>query len=454
MQHKNSVAMMNGVLRNNTHQENSVFARLPAELVYRILYESASSETTEHARNVCLVSRGVYNECWPTLWRIIALRNAVDLKKFSELIYKSPSTHKLERQQANVEELRLRKRQDAIECLYLNNNKDANGIRSLKTDEKPEMWMISILLAAKNLNILHVEEYWSMSYPWEAQEDKPLIAYPIFLLSRFFTAVHAAFASSPKSQWVHKMFGEQEREDGDDRSRVVESIQSAAHMDIYEAILDLQRTESLRRSTSRLVAQVREITLSALAMSPNHLTRLASASSSSIGAENRLPNNDEAFDKLTHLHLYFAKLDNRMIEALLNLPALTHLRLTRPFSELLYDGTRTLLGYGSEPTIGSTASRPRLQKLIIEAGIYMDRVTVERMSKLESSFLGQNRLKFICGSDFPSGPYRAPETETIVDQGEDGSSTAHVINYVTTSEERGFQDFVRRAHGREGVWCR
>ncbi|PWN34499.1 uncharacterized protein FA14DRAFT_177904 [Meira miltonrushii] len=441
--------MMNGVLHNNSNQGNSIFARLPAELIYRILYESASSCTTKHARNVCMVSRGVYNECWPTLWRIVALRNAVHLKMFSELIYKSPSNHNLE-QQPNVEQLRLRKRQDAIECLYLNNNKDANGIRSLKTDEKPEMWMISILLAAKNLNILHVEEYWSMSYPWEAQEDKPLIAYPIFLLSRFFTAVHAAFASSPKSQWVHKMFGEQERGgDGDDRSRVDSIQNSAAHMDIYEAILDLQRTESLRRSTSRLVAQLHEITLSALAMSPNHLTRLASASS---GGENRLPNNDEAFDKLTHLHLYFAKLDNRMIEALLNLPALTHLRLTRPFSELLYDGTRTLLGYGSEPTIGSTSSRPRLQKLIIEAGIYMDRVTVERMSKLESSYLGQNRLKFICGNDFPSGPYRAPETETVVDQRADGSSTAHVINYVTTSEERGFQDFVRRAHGREGVW--
>lgn len=438
--------MMNGVLRNNTNQANSVFARLPAELVYRILYESASSDTTEHARNICLVSRGAYNECWPTLWRIVALRNAVDLKEFSELIYKSPSSNdNIQLEQSNREDFRLRKRQDAIECLYLNNNKDANGIRSLKTDEKPEMWMISILLAAKNLHILHVEEYWSMSYPWEAQEDKPLIAYPIFLLSRFFTAVHAAFASSPKSQWVQKMFGDR-REDDNDHNRV----ESIAHMDIYEAILDLQRTESLRRSTPRLVAQLHEITLSALAMSPNHLTRLASASS--ISAENRLPNNDEAFDKLTHLHLYFAKLDNRMIEALLNLPALTHLRLTRPFSELLYDGTRTLLGYGSEPTIGSSSTRPRLQKLIIEAGIYMDRVTVERMSKLESSFLGQNRLKFICGNGFTSGPNRAPQSETIVDQNEDGSSTAHVINYVTTSEQRGFQDFVRRAHGREGVW--
>lgn len=442
--------MMNGVLHNNPNQGNSIFASLPAELVYRILYESASSFTTEHARNVCLVSRGAYNECWPTLWRIVALRNAVHLKKFSELIYKSPTNHNLE-QQPYVEQLRLRKRQDAIECLYLNNNKDASGIRSLKTDEKPEMWMISILLAAKNLHILHVEEYWSMSYPWEAQEDKPLIAYPIFLLSRFFTAVHAAFASSPKSQWVHKMFGEQERGgDGDDRSRVENAQSSAAHMDMYKAILDLQRTESLRRSTPHLVAQLHEITLSALAMSPNHLTRLASASISS--GENRLPNNDEAFDKLTHLHLYFAKLDNRMIEALLNLPALTHLRLTRPFSELLYDGTRTLLGYGSEPTIGSTSNRPRLQKLIIEAGIYMDRVTVDRMTKLESSYLGQNRLNFVCGNEFPSGPHRAPETETVVDQRADGSSTAHVINYVTTSEERGFQDFVRRAHGCEGVW--
>lgn len=443
--------MMSEAISIQTKSEGNNFSRLPVELVYRILYQSACSFTTQHARNICLVSRDVYDECWPTLWRIVALRNAIDLKKFSESIYKSPtdqtSLEYTERKQHNKNELRLRKRQDAIRYLYLNNNKDANGIRSLKTDEKPEMWMISILLAAKHLNILHVEEYWSMSYPWEAQEDKPLIAYPIFLLSRFFTAVHAAFASSPKSQWVQKMFGEQDR-NGDEERRV-EDVQNAAHMDIYEAILDLQRTESLRRSTPRLVAQLNEITLSALAMSPNHLTRLASASS--IG-ENRLPNNDEAFDKLTHLHLYFAKLDNRMIEALLNLPALTHLRLTRPFSELLYDGTRTLLGYGSEPTIGSTNSRPRLKKLIIEAGIYMDRVTVERMSKLESSFLGQNRLKFICKTDFTSGPNRAPETETIIDQRDDGSSTAHVVNYVTTSEERGFQDFVSRAHGREGVW--
>jgi hypothetical protein len=134
---------------------------LPLELILAILEITASCSSTRDARNICLVSKAAYNRCWPSLHRIIALRDAKQLKSFSEDIYRP----ELSAGQDEERHGRLRKRQDAVEYLYLNNNKDSAGFKELQTDERPEMWMISILLAAKNLKVMHIEEYWSISYP-------------------------------------------------------------------------------------------------------------------------------------------------------------------------------------------------------------------------------------------------------------------------------------------------
>lgn len=61
---------------------------------------------------------------------------------------------------------RLERRQDAIQFLYLNNNRDVTAVKELIRDQRPEIWMLSIILAARNLEILHVEEFWSISYPY------------------------------------------------------------------------------------------------------------------------------------------------------------------------------------------------------------------------------------------------------------------------------------------------
>ena len=74
------------------------------------------------------------------------------------------------------------------------------------------------------------------------------------------------------------------------------------------------------------------------------------------------------------------------------------------------------------------------------------------MKGLQRSSLADGRLIFNQSQLYQTGPFRAAQTETIVNEGEDGSSTSRIINYVTTSEERGFQNFVNRAHGLAGVW--
>jgi hypothetical protein len=144
-------------------------ASLPFEIVSDILEISANSYSTQHARNVCLVSRSIYTRCWPSLHRIIALRNVKQLRDFSESIYQLDVSRKED--QAH-QQRRLERRQDAIQYLYLNNNRDVN-VRNFKMEQGPEMWMLSIILAARNLEVLHVEEFWSISFPYV---DLPLKA--------------------------------------------------------------------------------------------------------------------------------------------------------------------------------------------------------------------------------------------------------------------------------------
>jgi hypothetical protein len=262
-----------------------------------------------------------------------------------------------------------------------------------------------------------------MSYPWEAQDEKPLIAYPLILLSRFATAIEAVLLAAPDTQWAQRLLRSNQK-----------STSERGDGDIYAAIAELQRTESLRRGARGLIAQPSELTLSALAMSPTHLQKPTDIDSAS----------GEAFDRLTHLHLYFAKLDKRLVDAIAQLPSLTHLRLTRPFSELLTRGVETLLALKSNFAV----ERRALTSLIIEAGIYIDKRTLEDLQVLAREAENKGRLTFLTSSFNQTSHTNLHRS----DSNDERSSTGQVLDYVTNSEERGFRDFVARAQGLQGVW--
>lgn len=410
-------AMQQHAPTNGSNRSDSSKATLPYELILTILELSASSYSTAHARNVCLVSRGVYNYCWPSLHRIIALRSAKQLKEFSEAIYDSHNKDSTSKE-------RLSKKQNAIQKLYLNNNKDAAGIKELSTDERADMWMFAILLVARNLQLLHIEEFWSISFPWESFEDKPLLAYPLMLLTGIPSSLQDAFVDSSKSEWVQKLF----------------QHRSLPSTDIFEEIFALRIDESNTQPgrSPRLLSQPREITLSALAMSTTHLNPSTQSYSP----------NGHAFRLLERLHLYFAKMDPLLVITIGNLPSLTHLRLTRPFSENLADGVYQLLG-------SVERGNSKMECIIIEAGIYMDEKTMTRLRELQNEPLGRDRLRFMDNAMFQHGPHKPLEVETIegsADSSSSSSSSTQIINWVTNSEERGFAQFSERARGDDGIW--
>lgn len=254
---------------------------------------------------------------------------------------------------------------------------------------------------------------------WESQEEKPLLAYPLMLLSNFPTALHAAVAASPNSQWVRRLFVDRQTPSAD-------------------IVQDIERLQCAQSERGWTLPRLREVTLSALAMSTNHLDPSLQQSSPSS-----TPDGNDAFGQLTRLHLYFAKMDPLLVGILSDFPRLTHLRLTRPFSENLSGAVFRLLG-------GETG-RSQVVCLIVEAGIYMDQRTLVKLRELQSSPLGKGRLRFIDNLMFQHGPYKPPEIETLAGSDE-RSSSSHVINWVTSSEERGFSYFAQRATGSEGVW--
>lgn len=423
---------------------------LPKELILRILAISSQASGTSHSRNICLVCRSAYIECWPSLYRIVCLRNATELKKFSEFIYPPFGRRPLAgnvvmsdiRNMGNLKS--ISRLQDAVSFLYLNNNRDGEGLTRLTPGEKPEMWMISILLAAANLKVFHFEEYWTISYPWETREEKPLVPYPLMLLSDFLSAFRAAFVGSPDSPWTKRMFNNggpsargrnlQPSEDDVDESQPT--------TEIYDAVMAMERLDTLRSSPPRLAVQPEEVTISALALAPSHLTLAAKDLQEESIDQQTLRKG--VFENLQRLHLYFARLTTELLCAIIHLPSLTHVRLTRPFSENLLPSVVALLEKGID--VPESRAVPPLKLLVIEAGLYMDRETIQSLHEIETSTLGRQRFVFL--------NHRQSYASDTSRHDEDESSTSHVVQYVTSSEQRGFEDFVARAHGREGVWER
>jgi hypothetical protein len=256
------------------------------------------------------------------------------------------------------------------------------------------------------------------------------------LLSSFPSALHAAYVASPNSKWVTRLF----------------SNRQAHTTDLFEDIVTLQVGESdQRKDFAGVLPKPSEVTLSALAMSTSHL--IPSTDPSALSS--KLALNFNAFETLTRLHLYFAKLDVLLVETMMEFAHLTHLRLTRPFSEKLSDAVYRLLG-GEKGT-------SRMTCIIVEAGVYMDVRTVTRLREMQAGPLGRGRLHLIDNLQYKHGPYKPPEVEVIQDaedsdrrsshdDSNDNNSSSRVVNWVTNTEARGFAQFVERASGQEGVW--
>lgn len=156
-------------------------------------------------------------------------------------------------------------------------------------------------------------------------------------LSSLPSSLQDAFLASPKAEWLQKLF----------------QHRSIPPTDIFEELLFLRLDESNRPDTQRhLLPQPREVTLSALAMTASHLT------------SSTQPSGGHAFQLLTRLHLYFAKMDPLLVNTIAELPNLTHLRLTRSFSENLAEAVYRLLG--------GDQGYSKMKCIIVEAGIYME----------------------------------------------------------------------------------
>lgn len=128
---------------------------LPIELILDIFEISAYFSGTQHARNICLVSKLAHQKCWPALHRIVALRTHSDLYSFTQSFY---SSAKLHHSQESDSELKIRKKQSALRYLYINNNAPP---RISPDDTTYATCLVWIFAQAENLERFHLEEHWS-----------------------------------------------------------------------------------------------------------------------------------------------------------------------------------------------------------------------------------------------------------------------------------------------------
>jgi hypothetical protein len=124
---------------------------VPLEVILDILRRSAWSSSTENARNMCLVNKAAYKECWPALHRIVAIRDASQLQKYAQGIVSLKE---------NESEEQIKQRRSALQALYINNSPhDAASL------SKPATYLVVILANSPNLKMCHFEEHWSSTSP-------------------------------------------------------------------------------------------------------------------------------------------------------------------------------------------------------------------------------------------------------------------------------------------------
>lgn len=151
---------------------------------------------------------------------------------------------------------------------------------------------------------------------------------------------------------------------------------------------------------THLVPKLSELTLSAHTISQEYLESFGLIFpddwllwEDEVPEEKRQAANFGAFEHLTHLHLYFANLDNMdnsLLNMLMNLPRLTHLRLSRPESyyESRYDleGDTMHLADISEAIPRLLAKRRgcvKMESIIMQVGTSFDERVMNKLTQLQ-----------------------------------------------------------------------
>lgn len=133
--------------RSKGKQKQTGLPIIPLEIILFILEQSAWTSTTEHARRVCLVGRKAYQQCRPTLHRIVAIRSASQFSHFAQQFVNARKGESRSEMFA---------RQNALQSIYINN------IPSDKAKSNDcASFLTMILTNARNLKRCHFEEHWS-----------------------------------------------------------------------------------------------------------------------------------------------------------------------------------------------------------------------------------------------------------------------------------------------------
>jgi len=230
-----------------------------------------------------------------------------------------------------------------------------------------------------------------------------------------------------------------------------------------------------------------------------------------ISKEEQLGANYAAFSEVTHLHIYFANLDNgdnMLLNFIVQLPKLTHLRLSRPVTEReeRYDpeGDTEYLADISHTILFLLERRldrfVKMQSIILQLGSNFDRRVLYHMTNRMKLERQDPRVRLIytkAGDSSHSVPYRYAsdgevESQSDDDSGDDSDTPlANIKNPYTDEaitqlldkalaksalkqaraarafsiantkadtdakcEKLAFYQFAKRAGGGEGVWAR
>ncbi|PWZ02776.1 hypothetical protein BCV70DRAFT_197036 [Testicularia cyperi] len=158
---------------------------------------------------------------------------------------------------------------------------------------------------------------------------------------------------------------------------------SAYPLDTYLAAheLDAPQSHPALDSSSNprsRVALLKELTMSYLALRPRQFAHTVPGPTGSL----------LAFSNLTHLHLHWPALTGELADSLASLPALAHVRLSRPRPDGLVDGITKWLSLSSP-----FARRPdapaaldyKFHRLVVELGLYLDDLLIQDLVLLEQA---------------------------------------------------------------------
>ncbi|PWN93433.1 hypothetical protein FA10DRAFT_264086 [Acaromyces ingoldii] len=466
---------------------------LPPELVLDILALSAWSASTRHARNVCLVCRAAHRRCGPSLFRVVALRNRQQLRALLEA-WQAAEDGKLQQHR--------RLRTDAVEFVYLNNNRQEIDAEDLDMDlvggsdtasaadtaaigSAAEARADRVLKLLSGARVLHVEEFWSVNYPWDSQSERPIVAYPLASIVQHVRDQWSAFPGSDSiPQRGRVQAGDEQEEEGDTEERfnddeerrdrhLIKEHDGGQHGLCNQLNRNRHAHFCLHRSPR---AAPEEVTITAMAMKPGDLSpfhrRIAAPHAGRVPPD--WPDWASPWTRLRTLTLNFPNMDRALVAALRDLPRLRHLKLSRPFSQLgsktrLVEAVRALLGLDDKHDAALDRGRVTLESLVIEAGPYMDAESVRSLTALAASPETDGRFLYLSASNRAASSAtkttasistlqlggEALPTNNSSSSSSSSSSSKAAIDWVVSSEERAFESFcnhVQRGAGAAPLW--